>query len=122
MPEHIHLILYFEEENKLIEYMRDFKKYTSAQIRRFYMNTDHAVLSQLKFVHRTQEFKVWKDRFDDLFLYSRNVILTKVNYIHNNAVKAGLSERADDYPYSSASFYMNGEITGVEILHVEEIL
>jgi putative transposase len=122
MPEHIHMILYFEGENKLIEYMRDFKKYSSVQIRRLYQDAGDPVVSKLKYKYRTQDFKVWKDRFDDVFLYSRRVILIKVNYIHQNPVKAGLCEKADDYRYSSASFYKNGEFTDLEILHVEEIL
>src|SRR5574337_511293 len=40
MPEHLHLMIYFSEENKLIEFMRDFKKYTSVQINRYWKNRE----------------------------------------------------------------------------------
>jgi putative transposase len=122
MPEHIHLMLYFEGENKLIPYMRDFKKFTSFKIRRYYSEHDQSILSQLHYVQRTQKFKVWMHRFDNLFLYSRKVILTKLNYIHNNPVKRGLCESPEDYLYSSAAFYSRNDKPAIPILHVEDIL
>jgi len=52
-----------------------------------------------------QKFKIWEDRFDDLYLTRKETFWTKFNYIHNNPVKAGLVEKPEDYPYSSARNY-----------------
>jgi len=53
--------------------------------------------------------KIWQDRFDDLHLRSEEQFRIKLNYIHNNPVKAGLVEIAEDWPYSSARAWATGE-------------
>jgi putative transposase len=35
MPDHIHFVCFFEEQNFLIEYMRDFKKFTAFRLRKY---------------------------------------------------------------------------------------
>lgn len=40
--------------------------------------------------------------FDDLVISSEKQFRIKLEYIHNNPVKAGLVTTAVDYPYSSA--------------------
>ncbi len=39
----------------------------------------------------------------------------KLNYIHNNTVKAGLVRRAEDYKYSSARNYIKGDHSMLEV-------
>jgi hypothetical protein len=53
-------------------------------------------------------FVFWKQRFDDLVIWLEKQFRIKVDYIHNNPVKAGLVERAVDYPYSSARDWLTG--------------
>jgi len=48
----------------------------------------------------------WKPRFDDLIIWSEKQFRIKVNYIHNNPVKAGLVERPIDYAFSSATDWL----------------
>ena len=38
---------------------------------------------------------------------SGSVLEQKLDYIHNNPVKAGLCSLQEDYKYSSARFYLN---------------
>lgn len=106
MVNHIHFIVYFVEENKLTGYMRDFKKYTAVKIRDYFEQREPEKLAAIEYQHREQHFKVWEDRYDDLCLYSREVCETKIEYIHNNPVKAGLVNDPVDYKYSSAAFYL----------------
>ena len=40
---------------------------------------------------------------------------TKLNYIHNNPVKAGLALWAEDYKYSSARDYTNNDHSTLEV-------
>ncbi|MFT6204399.1 MAG: putative transposase [Spirosomataceae bacterium] len=65
------------------------------------------LLNKLIYEHRTQKFKIWMDGFDDVWLGKREIVETKINYIHNNPLQAhwALVESPTDYEYSSAKFY-----------------
>lgn len=123
MPNHIHLILYFNQENYLPEYMRDFKKYTSVKIRQIIEAKEgEEGLEKLKFQHRDQRFKVWMDRFDDAYIRNTKMLLTKLKYIHRNPVGKGLVNIAADYANSSAAFYDRGLEGRLPILAFTEII
>lgn len=122
MPNHIHFIIYFEKENKLSDYMRDFKKFTSGEIRRqIEMDNRITTLNKIRYEKGLQKFKVWQDRFDDVVLYTRKVLEVKLEYIHQNPVKAGLVDYPTKYLHSSAAFYENGFNSPIEILNYNEI-
>jgi len=122
MPNHIHLIIYFEKETHLSEYMRDFKKFTSGEIRRMIERDGEVkLLDRLRFENREQKFKIWMDRFDDLFIYKKETLETKLNYIHQNPVRKGLVSTSRDYEYSSAKFYYSGKEGLIPVLHYYEL-
>jgi len=53
-----------------------------------------------------KENQVWQESFRTLRLWSGWMIWQKINYIHNNPLRAGLVESASDYRWSSfRSFY-----------------
>jgi len=61
MPNHIHVILYFEIENRLSDYMRDFKKYTSGEIRRLIEKEQNdQLIDKLRFERRAKNLKSGK--------------------------------------------------------------
>lgn len=120
MPEHLHLMIYFSEENKLIEYMRDFKKFTSVQINKYLKQQESGAGRDETITSRNN--KVWMERFDDLYLYSNKVCYTKLNYINRNPVKRGLCEHAGDYEYSSGGFYEGKPHAKIPLLHLSELL
>jgi type I restriction enzyme R subunit/putative DNA methylase len=47
--------------------------------------------------------RVWHREYWDRFIRDENHFLAAREYIHDNPVKAGLVERAEDWPWSSAS-------------------
>ncbi len=53
-----------------------------------------------------QRRKLWIKRFDDQVIRNEKMFWTKLKYIHNNPVKAGLVEKVEDYKYSSARNYV----------------
>jgi putative transposase len=54
--------------------------------------------------------QLWQESFKDLALWSGWMIWQKINYIHNNPVKAGLVKSAGDYKWSSfRAFYSGSE-------------
>lgn len=120
MPEHIHLMIYFSEENRLIEFMRDFKKFTSKQIRE-YWSRQSAVPSRIA-NSLSKCNNIWMNRFDDLYLYSPKVCYTKLNYINRNPVARGLCLRANEYDYSSAGFYEGRKHDKIPLTHLGELL
>jgi putative transposase len=108
MPNHLHLVLFFTDEVKLSDYMRDFKKFTSGELRRqLIKNGDDKILAKLK--TKEGSYKVWMDRFDDLVIRNARNVLVKMNYIHQNPVRRNLAAKETDYKYSSARFYDSGE-------------
>jgi REP element-mobilizing transposase RayT len=109
MPSHIHLIVQFPKGESLIDFMRDFKKFTSTKIRQQLEKDRHnEIIEKLKansVGFKKQIFKFWMERYDDLVLTSRRIFTTKLNYIHYNPVKAGLVNEPTDWKYSSARYY-----------------
>ena len=53
-----------------------------------------------------EENRVWQESFKTLRLWSGWMIWQKINYIHNNPIKAGLVDSAADYRWTSfRNFY-----------------
>jgi putative transposase len=50
---------------------------------------------------------LWKGRFQSCMLDDRSVF-EEVRFIENNPVRAGIVERAEDYPWSSARYHVLG--------------
>jgi putative transposase len=96
MPNHFHLLVSIPEENSISDFMRDLKKRSAFEFRGKELGTYG---------------KLWQDRFDDLALRSMKTYLTKLNYIHNNPVKAGLACEVAEWQYSSAGYYLEGRKT-----------
>jgi putative transposase len=110
MPSHIHLIIAFPKKNKLSAVMRDFKKFTAYKLRK-QMEADgnRKTLEELSNPDgRTRRFRIWEPRFDDVGIFTPEVLRTKIDYIHTNPVRAGLCSNPDQWPYSSARDYTGG--------------
>ena len=103
--------------------MRDFKKYTSVQIRNYIeADGDTKLLNQLRYSKREQKFKIWMDRFDDVIIRSTKVLATKMEYIHWNPVKKALVKRPEEYPRASAGFYASNIPAHIPVLHFTDLI
>ena len=117
MTNHIHMIVNCDEPYQLKDTIRDFKKFVSngiidyikhgSESRRLWMLRIFNQEAQISKKH--QKYKVWFPRNHAIELYSEKFIWTKVNYIHQNPVKAGFVVNAEDWVYSSASNYAEAE-------------
>ncbi|HCW09289.1 MAG TPA: hypothetical protein DGG95_18185 [Cytophagales bacterium] len=108
MPNHIHLIIYFKKTNQLSNWMRDLKKFTSVMIgNEIEKSGDIGLLEKLRVPEMKQVFKVWQDRFDDVYLTSKKVLEVKLEYIHTNPLQEhwNLTSSPEQWPHSSAMFY-----------------
>lgn len=63
--------------------------------------------------HFPGEASIWTPRFDDVAIYTEEQFAIKLNYIHNNPVKAKLATRAEDYQFSSAGVWLAGKDDGI---------
>lgn len=126
MSNHLHMICQSNsEERALSNIMRDFKRYTSKQItntiieeaesRRGWMLNYFS--SNRPKAKNKSEFKVWQDGYHPIVIYSQAVLEEKLDYIHNNPVRANIVEQAEHYLYSSARNYADLDgLLKVEIL------
>jgi hypothetical protein len=51
---------------------------------------------------RNEKYQVWTHENHAETAYGNQFIHSKMNYIHENSVRAGIVEKAEDYLYSSA--------------------
>jgi putative transposase len=121
MPNHIHLVCVFSNPAQVSDYMRDFKKFTSAEIkRRLIADGRTEFLEQFRIGEN--KYKIWKERFDDYAIRDVKSVHTKINYIHQNPVRKGLVNWPDEYKYSSASFYTSQHQGRIKVTHFIEAL
>jgi putative transposase len=109
MPSHVHFIISFQEIEKLSKFVQCFKSVCSRRIRNLGPLTYHEILSS------SDKFHLWKPRFDDFIIRDQKQFETKLNYIHENPVRAGLVEKAIDYRYSSAKDWLTNTKGLIEI-------
>jgi len=116
MPTHWHGIIWREGGLDLSGFMRDFKRFTSVQLRKKLAQRNQEsefIISKSSDGHI--RYRIWKERFDVVSITSDHILQVKATYIHNNPVKAGLVETPEEWLYSSAGFYYQERDTGVPV-------
>ncbi len=105
MPNHIHLMWSRQDEwlNKSTEQM--FLKFTAQQIKFRIIDTDAKELDYYLSTQSDRQYHFWERRPYKATMYNRETAKQKIDYMHYNPVKAGLSEKSEDYRFSSAAFY-----------------
>ncbi len=113
MTNHIHMLVNTNEPFLLHDSIRDFKKFTSKKIvdqiqnepesRRTWMLSLFAGGAAKSKKHK--DFKFWQVGNHAIEVYSQKFAWDKINYIHQNPVKAGLVKQPEDWLYSSAANY-----------------
>lgn len=118
MSNHIHLVARVNKPNRMSDFLRDFKKFISKKIVDCIQSIPESrrewLLDKFSFearkTGRAENFKLWKDSNHALDLQSYNIdIGEKIDYIHENPVKAGVVHLPEHYQYSSAIDYTGGQ-------------
>ncbi|MBK7183622.1 MAG: transposase [Bacteroidetes bacterium] len=124
MPNHIHLIWKIENGHKKEEIQRDFLKFTAQQIKFNLVKIDSNFLDDILVNAKDRRYQIWERNPLWFELDNTNTLLQKLNYIHKNPLhkKWFLSELAEDYPFSSANFYMTGKDDFGFLTHYETIM
>ena len=110
MPNHVHAIVWFPADDQITEFVKEWKKRSSVQIKRL-LRTSIAAYGRAI----DPDEPVWQAGFYDSNIYSSKKLRQKLEYMHNNPVAKGLVARATDWPWSSARHYADRRSVGVPI-------
>jgi len=113
MANHVHMIVSSNKE-ELSNIMRDMKRYTSTTLKK--LIADNPEESRKEWIQQlmkqageknsnNKKFQFWQQHNHPILLDSNYLLDQKLDYIHNNPVKAGFVEEAEDYLFSSARDY-----------------
>jgi len=129
MSNHIHMIVQTSEPHQIKDTIRDFKKFTSKKIlfqiqnepesRREWMLKIFEDEAEQSKKHKT--YKFWQVGNHAIEVFTEKFIWGKINYIHENPVRAGLVKQQWDWVYSSASNYQDEESV-LEVLKIPQRL
>jgi putative transposase len=112
MSNHVHTI-WTVRHNNLSDIIRDFKTHTSKAITNSINTEPESRREWLSYIFgfytnqkaASKYYKVWTNNNHPEEIDSPDFMHAKLNYIHQNPVKAGLVYTAEDYVYSSAGDY-----------------
>ena len=128
MSSHIHLIVSTSGKNKLQDIIRDFKKFTALKIihtirgniyesrREWLMN---AFMEAGHVNNNNTHFQFWQQLNHPVELCTNRMIEQRLNYVHNNPVKAGIVTVPENYLYSSAVNYAGLPEKLIDVIIIE---
>jgi putative transposase len=106
MFEHMHLIT--SRPTTTSNVLRVLKGLTARRVID-YLKENNYLSSLSKLEHQEQDrnhkYSLWQTEKNVLPIFSEGMFMEKVNYIHQNPVRAGLVDRATDYLWSSARIW-----------------
>jgi putative transposase len=102
MPDHIHLITDSARQPSVV------LRYVNGTVSRRvidYLKANRFESSLVKLQESTKrrqyKYSLWDHHNNSFSITSESVFMQKVHYIHQNPVRAGLTEKAEDYRWSS---------------------
>ena len=108
MPDHVHLLTDAPRKpSEVLQYIKGIVGHRVID----YLKVQNYESSLEKLRHeswkRNHRFSLWQHDSDVFSVTSESKFMEKVNYIHNNPVRAGLVDRAVDYLWSSSRWWSN---------------
>lgn len=129
MSNHIHLIAN-SVDDCLSDNVRDFKKVTSKNIiKEIKENPQESrkewMLNRFEYNankhSRNENYQFWTQENHAIYLYSPNFTYEKLEYMHNNPVRAGIVQYPEHYLYSSARNYADMD-SALDVIILDKIL
>ncbi len=108
MSNHIHLIWQPMSSYTPKKVQHVFLKYTAQQMKFGLIASDSPFLKEYRVNSKDREYQFWKRNSLSIEIFTQKVFIQKLNYIHQNPVKAKMVKHSIDYYFSSANFYENG--------------
>ncbi len=113
MTNHLQLVVQ-QKNGKLSGWVRDFKKFTSKKLLKMILENPQESRKEwskmifayhAEFNKRSGDMQFWTLENHAIELYRSEMIESRMNYIHENPVRAGIVEKPEDYLSSSARSY-----------------
>jgi len=128
MTSHIHLILSAEESKNLSNIIRDFKSFTSTQLKHAINESTHE--SRQKWLmwmferagkrnKRNSDFQLWQQHNHPIELSTNKMMDQRLDYIHNNPVEAGFVDDPNHWVWSSCSAYEKGQEDKIQLEYIQ---
>ena len=109
MSNHLHLIWQIREGHKRDGVQRDFLKFTAQTIKFDLIKHHPAVLKEFEVNLKDRKYQFWKRNPLSVDLFTPAVLAQKLDYIHENPVRAALCEIPEEYEFSSAGYYIKND-------------
>ncbi len=128
MPNHIHFIIQCKNDRTLGDVVGSFKRTTSGLILRQYEAEEEqkmlAFFSAAVKEGRKEEHAVWENEYWPENIYSSRFLYQKMEYIHNNPTQPHwqLVDRPEQYPWSSARFYLLDKRALIPLSDAREVM
>jgi REP element-mobilizing transposase RayT len=108
MPDHLHSVVGSElKPSKVLQFINGI---ISRRVIQFLKDNGYeSSLEKLRHQEKARKYKysLWDHHPNAKRLPTEEIFLQKVKYTHQNPVRAGLVERAEDYRWSSARWWAN---------------
>jgi putative transposase len=127
MSNHVHLIASSNGKKKLSDIMRDHKKFTAIELLDTIKNNNaESRRDWMLWLFRAagaanpnnEHYQFWQQDNHPIQLTTRDMVIQKLNYIHQNPVRAGIVYEPKDYVYSSAIDYYTDQKGLLPIEHL----
>jgi REP element-mobilizing transposase RayT len=117
MWDHLHLLTSLNSTTANV--LRVLKGITARRVIDHLKEKEHfSSLAKLQHQERSRSYKhsLWQTERNVLPVFSEGMFMEKLNYIHQNPVRAGLTDRAEDYRWSSARLWRRKPIENEPLL------
>lgn len=124
MTNHLHLIMSGRKQKLISDILRDFKKFTSKQIlQAIENNPKESRKNWLLYMFgragkrnsNNEDFQFWQQDYHPIELNNPEILRQKLDYLHENPVRAGFVYEPQQYVYSSAVDYYTDRQGLIEI-------
>lgn len=128
MTNHVHLILSAKKGFRISDMLRDLKKYTSKQIfEAIKENPKESRKAWMTYMFEragkrnsnNKNFQFWQQDNHPIELSTPKMLRQRIDYLHENPVKAGYVFEPQEYVYSSAIDYFTNIKDLIEIEHLQ---
>jgi putative transposase len=108
MPNHVHILWRKQDQWLEKSIQQQFLKFTAQKIKFNLLEHFPDQLENYRSTQADRAYHFWERRPYKAMMFNRAVCEQKLDYLHNNPVKAALCILPEEYVYSSAKYYLCG--------------
>ena len=117
LDNHFHLIVSGDDLSRTLQSL---KRFTSRKIiEQLKLHNKHWLLNQLAYFKKRYKvestFQVWQEGFHPQLILNEQMLVQKIDYIHNNAIERGFVDAPEHWRYSSARNFILGDHSIIQL-------